>query len=103
MLLNPKRPCPKCGTIVPNRHGIGKPYECARCGTKLQLNHIQSNIIFWLGIGVAALISRLLGFRNWGFVGVTIALVVPVGVLAAPIFERVWPSRLELWDGRRVV
>jgi len=103
MLLKPKHPCPKCKAIVPNRHPVGKPYRCINCRSELQLSRSQLKIEFWIDLAIAAMIAWLLGARHWSFVVATIIISVPVGLLSVPLWEKLWPMRLEPWDGKRVI
>lgn len=96
-------PCPACRAVVPNRHPVGKPYRCAACGAELQLSRRQGNVEFWIGILVAAALAWLLGFRGWALAGMTALFAIPVGFLSIPVFEKLWPARLEPYDGGRVI
>lgn len=102
MLLNPKRPCPVCGAIVSNRKAVGKPYRCAACGSELQQAKRQGNIQFWIGVGVAGIAAWALGCRGWAWAGVACLLIVPVGLAAVPLWEWIWPKKLERYEGGRI-
>lgn len=103
MLLNPKMHCPLCAAIVPNRHPVFEPRTCQHCGAKLQPCAKQASIRFLPGVAIAIALALGFGCRGWTLILVTLLLLVPSGVLCAPLLEWLWPTRLEPWDGRRVI
>lgn len=102
-VLNPKMPCPICGAIVPNRHPVGKPFKCERCGASLQLSRRRSSVEGWIDLAIALIGAWMLGNRGWLLVGATVGLYIALLFLSVPISEKVWPSRLEPYDGGRVI
>lgn len=103
MLLNPKRPCPVCGMIVSNAHPVGKPYKCANCGAELQERRQQNKAKGSVDLFVAFAIAWVFGARGWMLPVATAFLFIAVLVIAVPAWERIWPTRLEPWDGKRVI
>ena len=103
MLMNPKMPCPICGAIVPNRHPVGKPYKCEKCGASLQLSRRRNNVEGWTNLAIALIVAWMFGFRGWLLAGATAGLFLAFLALSVPITEKLWPSRLEPYDGGRVI
>lgn len=75
MLLNPKRRCPRCHAVVPNRRPVGRTYRCPGCASELQTSWIMTGLL----------------------------LIIPIGFLSVPLMARLWPTKLEPWDGGRVI
>lgn len=101
-LMNPKRPCPICGAIVPNFKPIGKPHVCPGCGAELQLSNAQLNARALIVAAVCVLSVWLLGFRGWRLVWLSLLAYIPVTAALTPVFILVWPARLEPYDGHRI-
>lgn len=103
MLLNPMRPCPKCGAIVPNRKPFAKPFKCVRCGVELQASRRQDRIQGLSGLPIAFVLALGFGYRGWALVGMTLLLYLPAGFLVFPLVQWLWPTRLEPYDGKRIL
>jgi len=102
MLLNPERPCPVCGAIVPNGHPVGRPYRCEGCGAQLQISLKQAAAKDGTNLSIAAATAWLLGFRGWALLSAALLSFLVLFVFAVPLWEQAWPAHLELYrTGRR--
>jgi len=100
LILDPKRRCPICGALVPNRKPVGKPYQCLNCQAKLQPAAIRGEAAFWISALAALGASWLLGCRRGELAGIALLLFFPASFIYWLIVEWIWPTPLKPYDGK---
>lgn len=90
-----------CSAVVPNAKPFSRPFECEKCGAKLQFCKRQNKILAWIPAPPAVAVAWMLRFRGWQLAGASIVLFFVIGFLSYPVIEKIWPARLEPWDGGR--
>jgi uncharacterized protein (DUF983 family) len=98
-----KQYCPLCGAWVPITQAFGQPYECQRCGAKLQtcVRTSQRDALF--AIVLATAVALVLGAKGWWIPVWSAVLWFPCVLAVLPVTLRYLPRKLEPWDGRKVV
>jgi hypothetical protein len=98
-----KQICPLCGSLVPSARPPGEPYTCPGCGTKLEVEkaYLQRWGIVATLVAVAAALA--FGARGWHILLLVVVIWFPAAIVVASLSARLFPPRLEPWDGRKVV
>jgi hypothetical protein len=98
----PKLKCPACGAVIPNTLvRPSGPITCPSCSQQLQIKSWYGNLITSVPVGMALLLSYVLGMRGLRFVFASVVLYFPLLIAWTFIFVRVIPSRFEPYKPRK--
>ena len=98
-----KAKCPACGGQVPNEHPPGRPRTCSDCGAKLQFRQSDLRRDSKIGTALTAVAALAFGRGWWQDLLLFAILFLPVGLLVTQVSLRLFPPKLEPYDGHKML
>jgi len=87
--------CPSCGTQISWRYAASE-FSCPSCGCGLRLRHRYFRLLYFIGLGLAALAVRALGFEGGALFAGTVLAAWPMFVIVTMLNMRLFPPDVEI-------